>query len=94
MDGFLINGSVGVPRGSLLRIQDGSGVLVYVREGELWVTQEGSARDHVLQAGQWFRLDRGGATLAHAFQNSVVSLSSQAPDVAAPRVTLLPAAAS
>lgn len=94
MDGYLLNGTVGVPRGSLLRIQDGGGVLVYVREGELWLTQEGSHRDHVLQAGQWFRLDRGGATLAHAFQNSVISLSPQAPNAAAPRVTLLPAAAS
>ncbi|HEY6967106.1 MAG TPA: DUF2917 domain-containing protein [Burkholderiales bacterium] len=93
MDGYLLNGTVGVPRGSLLRIQDGGGVLVYVREGELWLTQEGSNRDHVLQAGQWFRLDRGGATLAHAFRNSVISLSSRAPDAAAPRVTLLPAAA-
>jgi hypothetical protein len=93
MDGYLINGSLGMPRGSMLRIQEGNGVLVYVREGELWLTQEGSHRDHVLQAGQRFRLDRGGATLAHAFRRSVVSLSSQAPDAAAPRVTLLPAAA-
>ena len=38
MDGYLINGSVGIPRGSLLRIDEGKGVLVYVWQGELWLT--------------------------------------------------------
>ena len=89
MDGHLINGSVGMPRGSLLRIDEGAGVLVYVWEGELWLTQEGSCRDHVLQPGQWFRLDRGGATLLHAFRRSVVSLSASAPEAPARRITLL-----
>jgi hypothetical protein len=88
MDGYLINGSVGMPRGSLLRIDEGAGVLVYVWEGELWLTQEGSLEDHVLQAGQWFRLDCGGATLVHAFRRSVVSLSASAPDAPARRITL------
>jgi hypothetical protein len=88
MDGYLINGSIGMPRGSLLRIDDGAGVLVYVWEGELWLTQEGSRRDHVLQAGQWFRLDLGGAALVHAFRRSVVSLSASAPEAPARRITL------
>lgn len=88
MDGYLIDGSIGMPRGSLLRIDDGAGVLVYVWEGELWLTQEGSNMDHVLQAGQWFRLDCGGAALAHAFQRSVVSLSSPTPEVAARSILL------
>ena len=90
MDGNLINGSVGIPRGRMLRIDEGAGVLLYVREGELWLTQEGSCRDHVLQAGQWFHLDRDGAALAHAFRRSVVSLSSSAPGAASRRATLLP----
>jgi hypothetical protein len=90
MDGYLINGSVGIPRGSMLRIDEGAGVLLYVWEGEVWLTQEGSCRDHVLQPGQWFRLDRGGAALAHAFQRSVVSLSASTPEAPARAVTLLP----
>ena len=90
MDRDLINGSVGLPRGSMLRIDEGAGVLLYVWEGEVWLTQEGSCRDHVLHAGQWFRLERGGAALAHAFRRSVVSLSSSSPDSARRRVTLLP----
>lgn len=90
MDGYLINGSVGIPRGSMLRIDEGQGVLLYVWEGEVWLTQEGSCRDHVLQAGQWFRLDRGGAALAHACRRSVVSLSSGIPEAPERQVTLLP----
>jgi hypothetical protein len=90
MDGYLINGSVGIPRGSMLRIDEGQGVLLYVWEGEVWLTQEGSCRDHVLQAGQWFRLDRGGAALAHACRRSVVSLSSGVPEAPERQVTLLP----
>ena len=89
MDGYLINGSVGLPRGSMLRIHEGAGVLLYVWEGEVWLTQEGSSKDHVLQAGQWFRLERGGTALAHAFRRSVVSLSSAARDAPARSVTLL-----
>jgi len=89
MDGYLINGSVGIPRGSMLRIDEGAGVLLYVWEGEVWLTQEGSCRDHVLQAGQWFRLDRGGAALAHAFRRSVVSLSSPVAEAPSRLVTLL-----
>ena len=42
----------------------------------------------MLQAGQWFRVDRDGAALAHAFRNSVVSLSSPLPEVPAKRITL------
>ena len=88
MDGYLVKGSIGMPRGSMLRIDDGAGMLVYVWEGELWLTQEGSTKDHMLQAGQWFRVERDGAALAHAFRNSVVSLSSPLPEVPAERITL------
>lgn len=88
MDGYLVNGSIGMPRGSLLRIDDGAGVLVYVWEGELYLTQEGSRQDHLLRAGQWFRVDRGGAAIAQAFRRSVVSLSSPDPEVTARQIVL------
>ncbi len=72
-----------MPRGSLLRIDGGAGVLVHVWKGEIWLTQEGSTKDHVLGAGQSFRVDRGGATLAQAFRRSVVSLTPPAPRMSA-----------
>jgi hypothetical protein len=86
--------SIGMPRGSLLRIDDGVGVLVHVWEGEVWLTQDGSPRDHMLTAGQSFQVDRGGAALAHAFRRSVISLSSPGGEVQARRVTLVQSGAS
>jgi len=79
MEKFPLQDPVGIPRGSLLRIDDGAGVLVHVWEGEIWLTQEGSAEDHVLGAGQSLRLDRNGTAFAQAFQRSVVSLSAAVP---------------
>lgn len=79
---------IGIPRGGLLRIDGGAGVLVHVWEGEIWLTQEGSTKDHVLVAGQSFRVDRDGATLAHAFQRSLVTLSPPAPRISALRTWL------
>jgi hypothetical protein len=75
-------GMIGMPRGSMLRIDDGPGLLVYVREGELWLTEEGSREDHLLRDGQWFRIERGGAALAHALRRSAVSLSHATPSPA------------
>jgi hypothetical protein len=91
---YLERNSIGMPRGSLLRIEDGAGVLVHVWEGEIWLTQDGSPRDHMLTAGQSFQVDRGGAALAHAFRRSVVSLSSPGGELQARRVTLAPSRAS
>jgi hypothetical protein len=79
MDRNLENGSVGIPTGSLLRIDDGAGALLHVWEGELWLTQEGSRKDVMLLAGQSFRIERDGATIVHAFRPSKVSLSSPTP---------------
>ncbi len=89
MDGYLVKGSVNIPRGSMLRIDEGAGMLLYVWEGEVWFTQEGSSKDHLLRAGHWFRVERGGASLAHAFRRSVVSLSSPTPDIPAQCVSLV-----
>jgi len=94
MDAWIIDGSIGVARGSLLRIDDGAGVLVTVWEGEVWITQEGSQRDHVLTAGQWMRLDRDGAAVAHAIRRSVIGLSAATPDVSARAVSVLKPGAS
>lgn len=74
------NGSVGMKRGSMLRVDDGRGTLIHVWKGEVWLTQEGSAKDHILSTGQSFRLDRNGAAIVYAFHRSVVSLSAPVAD--------------
>jgi hypothetical protein len=67
--------SFGLPKGKMLRIADGGGALLQVWEGEVWLTQEGSTKDHVLIAGQSFRLDRAGLALVYPFRRSVLSLA-------------------
>ena len=71
--------SIGMPRGRTLHIRDGAGALVQVWEGEVWLTQEGGTKDHVLGPGESFRLDRGGLALVYSFRRSIVSVSRPAP---------------
>lgn len=88
MDGYIVHGSIGMTRGSVLRIEDGEGMLVYVWEGGLWLTQEGDGRDRYLAPGQWFMLDRDGVAVIHSLRRSVVTLTAPQPVLYARRVTL------
>jgi len=67
-------GAVPMTRGSVLRIEDGRDRLIYVWEGELWLTQERDGRDRILAAGDSFRLDRDGVALAQALRRSTITL--------------------
>jgi len=70
-----MQGTVGVPRGRQLRIDNGRDVLIRVREGEIWLTQERDLRDYVLRAGESMRLDCEGTAVAGALRRSVLSIS-------------------
>lgn len=71
--------SLGMTPGSILRIEDGCGTLIHVREGALWLTQEGDPRDRYVSAGRSFRLDRDGTAIASAMRQAVVTLAAPAP---------------
>ena len=88
MDGYIVHGSVGMTRGSVVLIEDGKGMLVYVWDGGVWLTQENDSRSHFLAPGQWFLLDRGGVTVVHALKRSVLTLTAPEPALYAKRVTL------
>src|SRR5438045_721244 len=55
-------------RGSSLRIEDGAGIMVRVRWGGAWLTQEADGPDHYLTAGPGFCLDRARCALLTAFR--------------------------
>lgn len=55
-------------RGSILRIEDARGAVLHVREGAVWLTQEGDPLDRYLAAGARFRLDRDGLAVVQAVQ--------------------------
>lgn len=94
MDEQVMQDPIGMPRGSTLRIDDGRGILVHVREGELWLTQDGSQKDHVMRAGEQFRLDRDGAAIAYSLCRSVLTLGSPNPERHAHRISLTRAGAA
>ena len=62
-------------RGQTLKLRDGLGSTICAREGTLWITEENSRKDVVLEPGQCFRVDRPGLTLVHAFADAQVSLA-------------------
>ena len=67
---------IDLPRGQVLRIEGGEGTLVQVWEGEIWLTQDRCPKDHLVSAGQWFRLNRDGLAIACSLKRSVLSVSA------------------
>ncbi len=85
---YLVQGNLNMTRGSVLRIDDGCDLLLYVWEGEVWLTQDNDRRDRIINAGGWFRLDRNGTAIAAATQRSVVTLTAPQPEQFASRILL------
>ena len=94
MDGYVVHGGMGMARGSFARIEDGRGILVYVWEGELWITQEGDKRDYIVRGGEWFRVDRDGSALLHATRRTHATMTAPTPANYARRITMTPAGTS
>ena len=88
MDGYLVHGGMGMARGSTARIDDGKGILVYVWQGELWITQEGDRRDYFVGPGRWFRIERDGAALLTAMSETHATLTAPTPNNYARRIVL------
>jgi hypothetical protein len=63
-----------LPRGGLRRITDGRGLLLLCLEGRLWLTQEGDARDIVLEPGQTARVEHGGLAIVQALRDARLQL--------------------
>ena len=84
---YVVNGALAMTRGSVLRIEDGRGLLLHVREGSVWLTQEGDRQDRYLGAGASFQLDRDGLAIAQATSRSTVTLVAPQPQAGARRVS-------
>lgn len=88
MESYLVHGGIGLGRGSLARIDDGRGMLVYLWDGEVHITQEGDPRDHFVRRGGSFRLERNGTALVYAVRGSALALSAPVPAFYARRITV------
>jgi hypothetical protein len=85
---YPVHGSIAMTRGSVLRIEDGRDLLLYVWEGGIWLTQQGDARDRTIAAGEWFRLDRNGLAVASALRRTTMTITAPAPELYAERIAL------
>lgn len=85
---YVVEGSIAMTRGSILRVEGGRDLTLYVWEGAVWLTQEGDPRDRYVGPGEWFRLDRQGVAVAHATQRTVMSITAPIPERFAKRIVL------
>lgn len=88
MDGTVVHGAIRMARGSFALIEDGRGMRVELWDGALWITQEGDTRDHFLQPGESFLLEREGVVIVSALRASQVTLTAPVPAHYAERIVL------
>lgn len=71
----LASGALRLARGQTLRVHDGAGSTICAREGTVWITEEDSRDDVVLEPGHCFRLKRQGLTIVQAFADASIALA-------------------
>ncbi|MGH8764360.1 MAG: DUF2917 domain-containing protein [Burkholderiales bacterium] len=71
----LANGALHLGRGQTVKVKDAVGSTICARSGTVWITEENSRKDVVLEPGQCFRIGRAGLTLVQAFADASVSLN-------------------
>lgn len=71
----LASGALRLSRGQTLKMQDAVGSTICAREGTVWITEENSRKDVVLEPGYCFRVDRPGLTIVQAFADASIALA-------------------
>jgi len=71
----LASGSLQLARGHTLKLLDAAGSTICARQGTVWITEEDSRKDVVLENGACYRIGKPGLTLVQAFADASVSLA-------------------
>lgn len=71
----LNSGALRLARGQTLKVRNGAGSTICAREGSIWITEENSRKDVILEPGSCFRLENPGLTIVQAFADASVSLA-------------------
>lgn len=82
----VVQGSLHLTHGSLLRVDDGADMVAYVWEGVVWLTQDGDLADRIVSAGEAVRLDRNGTAVLCALERSTLTLTAPRPSFFASRI--------
>jgi hypothetical protein len=91
---YVVQGSLPLRRGSLMRIAGGRDLTIHVWRGTVWITQEGDPEDHFVGPGSRFRVTNAGLTLVSALQPSALRLSAPRPARFAEQIDVLRAGSS
>ena len=62
------------------QMRDARGACVHVHWGDLWITQEGDLRDHVVTTGESFAISNSGITYLTAMSEAGVSVMEKCKD--------------
>jgi hypothetical protein len=83
--------AITLPHHALHHLDDARGMLVSCLTGTLWVTQQGDARDIVLEAGDDALIERDGLTLIAALDDArfVLTTPVQLPAARVPQLPLM-----
>ncbi len=60
--------------GQVVTLDDAAGRRISARTGILWVTEEGSRKDHIVNAGDAIILRRSGRAVVQALRNAWVAI--------------------
>ena len=71
----LANAALKLAAGQTLKVRNGAGSTICASEGVLWITEENSRNDVVLEPGHCYRLGKPGLTIVQAFADASVSLA-------------------
>ena len=67
------SGALRLARGQTLKLTDSIGSTICAREGTVWITEENSRKDVVLENGACYRINQSGLTLVQAFADASVA---------------------
>jgi hypothetical protein len=67
--------SFALAAGEVVSLDDAQGMRILARSGTVWVTEEGEARDHVVDAGDALVVARPGRTVVQALKPAWISLA-------------------
>jgi hypothetical protein len=71
----IVSAALRLARGQTLKLRDSVGSTICAREGTVWITEENSRKDVVLEPGACFRVGKPGLTIVQAFADASVSLA-------------------
>lgn len=68
-------GALQLSRGQTLKLRDSVGATLCALKGTVWITEEDSRKDVVLENGACFRINKPGLTLVQAFADASVAFA-------------------